>query len=136
MRQPLLFAIRIYWRLVPHHRRRACLFSETCSLYVYRVTHTKGLILGLAALAFRFRRCRPHYSITFDEQLSPTFWAADGNAIALSDLSGPMRALIQSARSGLPADGAVRTVLPGRPRVQSLREHLGEICTFDTRAKR
>ena len=58
----LKLLIRIYWMLPPKHRRQ-CLFKETCSRYVYRVTTEKGFIDGLKALLSRYKTCRSSYAI-------------------------------------------------------------------------
>ncbi|WP_366914024.1 membrane protein insertion efficiency factor YidD [Niabella sp.] len=60
MRYFLLLIIRLYW-LTPEKNRRRCLFKETCSRYVYRITRQQGLRAGLAALKDRRRKCRPGY---------------------------------------------------------------------------
>ena len=63
MKRLLLWLIRAYWRLWPERWRRSCLFRETCSHHVYRVTASSGFPAGLAALWGRMRRCRPGYSV-------------------------------------------------------------------------
>ncbi len=64
MRQLLLQPIRFYWHAWPHARRRCCVFRESCSRYVHRVTTERGLWAGLQALLQRFRGCRGGYTIT------------------------------------------------------------------------
>ncbi|MCF8257447.1 MAG: membrane protein insertion efficiency factor YidD [Flavobacteriales bacterium] len=59
----LLVPIRIYWKLFPVHRRRPCLFKESCSVHISRITQAKGLIAGLNALRDRHRTCRPGYKV-------------------------------------------------------------------------
>ena len=56
-----LWLIRLYWRMVPEHRRPDCLFRVTCSQYVYDVTKEFGFISGVKALYTRWRTCRPGY---------------------------------------------------------------------------
>lgn len=53
--------IRLYW-LVPKKWRRACIFQETCSLYVYKITCKEGTIAGIRAFRSRIKKCRPGYS--------------------------------------------------------------------------
>ncbi|MGE9313293.1 membrane protein insertion efficiency factor YidD [Niabella sp. CJ426] len=60
MRYFLLFIIRLYW-LIPKKSRRRCLFKETCSQYVYRISRQKGLNAGIAALRDRRKKCRPGF---------------------------------------------------------------------------
>lgn len=59
----LLFAIEIYWRLIPKSKRRKCLFKTSCSNYVYNKTKSKGLISGIKALKFRVENCNNYYTI-------------------------------------------------------------------------
>ena len=63
MRRLLLLGIRLYWRLWPEQLRRSCLFRESCSKYVYRVTAHTGASAGFAALLERAHRCRGGYSV-------------------------------------------------------------------------
>jgi uncharacterized protein len=63
MRHLLLIVIRVYWFSIPEHRRRPCLFKESCSHHVYRITSENGIIDGLKALKKRFRQCRPGYTL-------------------------------------------------------------------------
>jgi hypothetical protein len=67
MRVLLLVPIYVYRHLLPRSwKRRECLFRETCSRYVWRVTSSEGLAAGWAALQFRRRNCRPGYRIRLD----------------------------------------------------------------------
>src|SRR5687768_7659567 len=87
MRAFLLIAIRCYWRLVPKHRRRSCIFRETCSRHVYSIARDQGVRAGLAAFTERFRRCRAGFSFTFDEHMNATLLLADGSVVPLDDAS-------------------------------------------------
>lgn len=53
----------MYWKLIPKHKRNRCIFSESCSNYVFRITSTQGFIKGLKALHTRFKNCRPGYQV-------------------------------------------------------------------------
>lgn len=64
----LLGIIRLYWTIFPMHKRRPCVFQESCSNYIYSVTNEKGLLKGLQALKKRFHQCRPGYKLFQDEQ--------------------------------------------------------------------
>jgi len=63
MRLLLLLGIQLYWRLWPQRFRRSCLFRESCSRYVYRVTARSGVCAGLVVLWDRARRCRGGYRV-------------------------------------------------------------------------
>ncbi|WP_417558770.1 membrane protein insertion efficiency factor YidD [Mesoflavibacter zeaxanthinifaciens] len=63
MKQFLLIIIKIYWLTIPKSSRRRCLFQESCSNHVYRITKNEGLISGLKALRFRIRNCNSNYAI-------------------------------------------------------------------------
>ena len=63
MKQLLLFAIQCYWHLIPEHKRRKCIFKQSCSHYVFETTAQKGFLKGYNALLFRYRNCRYGYAI-------------------------------------------------------------------------
>lgn len=63
MRLILIVIIKLYWLLIPKHRRRRCLFKKSCSIYVYEITKSEGLISGLGALRYRINNCNSHYNI-------------------------------------------------------------------------
>ncbi|MFD2962507.1 MULTISPECIES: membrane protein insertion efficiency factor YidD [Olivibacter] len=58
----LLIPIKVYWLLVPKSKRRCCIFHESCSKHVFRITKEDGLIHGLKALKQRYKSCRAGYS--------------------------------------------------------------------------
>ena len=57
--------IKLYWKLIPEHKRRNCLFKESCSKYVMRRYNEEGSITALNALYIRFKQCRPGYEIIY-----------------------------------------------------------------------
>ncbi|HEU4557693.1 MAG TPA: membrane protein insertion efficiency factor YidD [Longimicrobium sp.] len=59
----MLLAIGLYWVVWPERFRRGCLYRESCSRHVYRVTRAQGLRQGARALVSRYRTCRPGYAI-------------------------------------------------------------------------
>ena len=59
MNKILLFCIKIYWLVIPESFRRSCLFKESCSRYVYRITKENGFIEGVKAFKTRYKKCRP-----------------------------------------------------------------------------
>ena len=61
----LICFIRLY-RALPDRIKRRCLFKETCSLFILRVTREAGFFAGCRAMAYRFTRCRPRYSVSYD----------------------------------------------------------------------
>lgn len=63
MKYFLIFIIKIYWKLVPSHKRRVCIFKESCSNYVNRVTMEEGFIKGIKAFRNRAKKCKPGYKI-------------------------------------------------------------------------
>lgn len=63
MRISLMVIIKLYWFLIPKHKRRKCLFKKSCSNYVYETAKSKGLISGLKALKFRVNNCNSNYNI-------------------------------------------------------------------------
>jgi len=63
-----LLAIRSYWFLIPASKRRQCIFRESCSIFVYKETSTKGFLKGLDALKYRYQNCRSGF-IVFDNPI-------------------------------------------------------------------
>lgn len=59
----LLFPIRLYWLLLPAHRRRTCIFKKSCSHFVYDNTIKNGFFAGLRALWYRYKNCRSGYAL-------------------------------------------------------------------------
>ena len=63
MKQLLLIGIRLYRRLLPTHRAGQCLFSESCSQHVTRITHEQGFVAGIRAFVRRTRQCRRGFRV-------------------------------------------------------------------------
>jgi len=63
MKQLLLLGIRTYWKWVPFPQRGPCLFSTTCSHYIYDQTAAHGFIAGIKAFFFRYKNCRGGFSL-------------------------------------------------------------------------
>ena len=59
----LRILIQFYWLLTPKHRRNSCLFRESCSNHVFRITGEKGLVEGILTLRKRFQLCRTEYKL-------------------------------------------------------------------------
>jgi uncharacterized protein len=64
MKYFLLFLIKVYQTFFPRRFRGVCLFKESCSNFVYRITKEKGLKGGIKAFIYRYRNCRASYKIT------------------------------------------------------------------------
>lgn len=79
-------AIRLYWRFWPERWRRSCLFRESCSRHVYRMTTESGTIAGLAALRKRLRQCRPGFVASLDSG-GLTLILANGDRISGHQIS-------------------------------------------------
>lgn len=62
MKYLILLLIRFYW-LLPKRFRSRCLYKETCSHHVYRITKESGFIKGVKSLIIRIETCRPNYSL-------------------------------------------------------------------------
>lgn len=80
MRWLLLAAIHLYWLAWPQHRRRQCLFDESCSRFVYRRCQAFGAWAGIVALRHRLRQCRPGY-VGLDDERGRHLQAVDGTLI-------------------------------------------------------
>lgn len=65
MKWLLLAVIKLYWFFIPEKKRRACLYKESCSKYVYRNTLECGLVKGLKCLLHRFKTCNPHHEVIY-----------------------------------------------------------------------
>ncbi|MBV8368755.1 MAG: membrane protein insertion efficiency factor YidD [Candidatus Eremiobacteraeota bacterium] len=79
--------IELYWRVIEPSRRRRCLYRESCSHHVHRITGEHGALKGLLALFHRARRCRKGYHVTFDAYLKPHLTLADGTMIGVEEAS-------------------------------------------------
>jgi hypothetical protein len=100
MRQALLWLIRAYWRFRPERLRRSCLFRETCSRHVYRVTASSGILCGLEALGRRIRQCRQGYRVeTLAGHL--VLRLRDGSFLSESELSSNLLHPYSVAARGL-----------------------------------
>lgn len=81
MQHLLLLIIRIYWHL-PTKYHDKCIFRESCSHYVYRITKDKGFVAGIKALLKRNNMCRPGYVIfKFEER----FYLKTANGILVNE---------------------------------------------------
>lgn len=67
MKYLFLIIIRLYQTFIPKRFRGKCLFKESCSNFVYRITKEEGLKGGLKALRYRYLNCRPNYQLLEDK---------------------------------------------------------------------
>lgn len=63
MARILRFLIKAYWLIIPPAKRNRCLFNESCSRIVYRVSLEKGLFPALRIFWFRYNNCRSDYHL-------------------------------------------------------------------------
>jgi putative component of membrane protein insertase Oxa1/YidC/SpoIIIJ protein YidD len=83
----LILLIRIYWKLIPEHKRNICIFNESCSKHVYRIAESQGLIKGIKAFIKRFRQCRPGYRMGYNTSLlKDEVVLKDGSVVNRDDL--------------------------------------------------
>jgi uncharacterized protein len=57
--------IRLYWFLIPAHRRRRCIHRVSCSKHVYEIAKANGWRKAVSAFRYRFQTCRAGYEIIF-----------------------------------------------------------------------
>ena len=67
MRYILIYLIKFYWKITIYKKHK-CIFRESCSRYVYRITEKEGFLSGIKALIQRYNQCRPGYLINFDKK--------------------------------------------------------------------
>lgn len=87
MRFILIWAIRFYWFLIPETNRRKCIFKESCSTFVYKITKEKGFIAGMQSLVKRYKQCRPGYIPLELPDGERIVLLKDGSTISLNELN-------------------------------------------------
>lgn len=109
MKWVLLGTIYLY-RWLPTRFKRQCLFKETCSFFVARVTCESGFWRGMSALRTRVSQCQPGYRVYFESEVKN--WQVrlrDGSVSTSADLAefvlSPYRDLSWCSR--LDSDGAI-----------------------------
>jgi uncharacterized protein len=63
MKNLFLILLKIYQIFIPKRFRHKCLFKESCSNYVFRLTKENGFSAGINALRYRIHNCNPKYFI-------------------------------------------------------------------------
>ena len=92
MRFFLLLIIKLYWNIIPVSKRKSCLFAESCSKYVYRVTKENGFISGVMAFKNRYRKCRPGFKIVHNALDSTTeLHLIDGTILSENEISSSFK---------------------------------------------
>lgn len=66
MKLLFLYIIKLYWILIPPHKRRICIFHTSCSNHVFNTTKKDGLNQGIKELIFRFKNCNSKFDIVVD----------------------------------------------------------------------
>ena len=88
MRWLILFPIHVYWHAWPSFlKKRSCIFKESCSLFVFRVTKDYGFIAGCKALNWRYRNCRPGYRIVTNKEGKFEICLVSGNVVPESEIA-------------------------------------------------
>lgn len=88
MRYLIIFLIHCYRFIIPEHKRRTCLFKESCSFYVERIAKETGFVPALRALWERIHRCRKGYHFEFNtEKEAWQLVCIDGSRISEPDFS-------------------------------------------------
>jgi putative component of membrane protein insertase Oxa1/YidC/SpoIIIJ protein YidD/endonuclease/exonuclease/phosphatase family metal-dependent hydrolase len=98
MKAILLLLIRMYWRILPEHKRRPCVFKQTCSTYVYHHTVEHGFLKGISALLYRMKKCRPGYKLIANGN-SFELRLADGTLISEEQISDSILAPVKDSIS-------------------------------------
>jgi uncharacterized protein len=87
MKVIFLMTIRLYWLLVPRHKRRRCLFKESCSKHIYSKTKSEGFVAGIRSLKFRISNCNPNYDI-IDIDGEKILLSSSMNVFKTSEING------------------------------------------------
>jgi len=68
----ILTVIKLYWNIIPVEKRYKCIFIESCSRYVYRITIEEGFWAGIKAFKSRYKKCRPGYKVGYNSTKGTT----------------------------------------------------------------
>jgi len=82
----LINIIRLYQVFFPKKYRGKCLYKESCSNHVLRITRDKGLAKGLKALTYRYKNCRPNYYLTTDKSGNKLLITASNEVVEEKDI--------------------------------------------------
>ncbi|TBW27134.1 membrane protein insertion efficiency factor YidD [Gramella sp. KN1008] len=63
MRYFFLLLVKVCFRIYPVHKKTRCIFKENCSSHIRKSFKERGSIQGLKSIWFRYRNCRPGFSL-------------------------------------------------------------------------
>ncbi len=86
LREFLLILIKLYWKLIPENKRRVCIYKDSCSNFIFRITKDKGIVNGIKALIYRLRNCNNSYTIHKKENIL-YIETSKGELIYLKDIN-------------------------------------------------
>ncbi len=88
MRWLILFPIYVYWYAwPPFFDKRSCIFKESCSHFVFRVTQVYGFIAGCKVMIWRYRNCRPGYKVVSNTGGRFEMHLVTGNVVPESEIA-------------------------------------------------
>jgi uncharacterized protein len=88
MRWLILIPIYFYWHALPSFlKKRSCLFKESCSHFVFRITKDNGFVAGFKALIWRYRNCRTGYRIISNSEGKFEMRLVTGNVVPESEIA-------------------------------------------------
>jgi uncharacterized protein len=102
MKWLILLTIKTYWITIPEKYRKTCLFKESCSHFVYRVTKQRGFLCGTAAFFQRRKKCRPGYEMMFSDTSIIRIKLVDGSFISKNELSDQLLNEVYALNNMLP----------------------------------
>jgi len=87
MKKLLIASIILYQKNFPKKFRGKCLFRESCSNHVLRITKDNGFKMGCKAFYYRYKNCRPNYYLTKDEKGNILLITSEKEVIEQSNIS-------------------------------------------------
>lgn len=104
MARLILWLISLYRRSIPPHKRRRCLFRESCSQHIERIAREHGGFAAMKAFMARARSCRPGYS--FEWSTNAATWSllcADGSKVSETMVSEQIVSEYRLLKARVPA---------------------------------
>ena len=114
MRWLILFPIYVYWYAWPPFlKKRSCLFKESCSQFVFRVTKESGFVAGYKAMIWRYRNCRPGYRIVSNAEGKFEMRLVTGNMVPESEIADAiLKPYLTAMKSALALAGRANHLAP------------------------